>query len=68
MKPILEQSKLKSILRPSEVQTEVVDVVDDTSLSEGGSNSVLADIRPEPVSDLSESGTKSEPVPDVDEA
>jgi len=66
--PILEQYGLKGVLGTSEVQTEVVDVVDDSSLSEGDSDSVPAEAGPEPVSNLSEFGTRSEHVPSVSEA
>ena len=66
--PILEQSGPKGVLGPSEVQTEVFDVVGDSSLSEGDSDSMLAKTGPEPVSDLSEFRTRPEPVPDVGEA
>jgi len=40
-KSILKQSDPKSVLGASEVQTKVVDVVDDSSLSERDSDSVL---------------------------
>jgi len=66
--PTLEQSGPKGVLGPSEVQTEVFDVVDDSSLSEGDSDSVLAEAGPELISDLSESRTRPEPIPDVGEA
>ena len=66
--PILEQSRPKGVQGPSEAQTEVINVLDDSSLSKGDSDSVLAETRPEPVSDLSESKTRSEPVPDLGEA
>ena len=49
-KPILEQSEPKGALGPSEVQTEVF-VIDDSSPSEGDSNSVMVETRYEPVSD-----------------
>jgi len=60
---ILEQTGVKSAAGPSEVQTEVVDVVDvddDLSLSEGDSDDVhitgceimLAETRSEPVLDF----------------
>ena len=65
--PILEQSGPKGVLRPSEVQTEVIDVVDDSPLSEGDSDSMLAKTRPKPVSDLSGSETRPEPIPDFGE-
>jgi len=67
-KPILEPFGRKGVLGPSEVQTEVFDVVGDSSLSEGDSDSMLAKTGPEPVSDLSEFRTRPEPVPDVGEA
>ena len=66
--PILEQSGPKGVLGPSDVQTEVFDVVDDSSLSKGDSDSMQVETGLEPVSDLSEFGTRSEPVPDVGEA
>jgi len=66
-KPILQQSEPKGALGPSEVQTEIF-VVDDSSSSEGDSDSVLAEIGFEPVFDLYESGTSPEPVLNVDEA
>ena len=49
LEPILEQSRPKGVQGLSEVQTEVIDVVDDSSLSEGDSDSVLAETRSEPV-------------------
>jgi len=66
--PILEQSGPKGVQGPSTVQTKVIDVVDDSSLSEGDSDSTLAETRPDPISDLSEFGTRSEPVLDLGEA
>jgi len=66
--PILEQSGPKAVQGPSEVQTEVTNVVDDSSLSEGDFDSVLAETRPELVSDLSESEIRPELVPDLGEA
>ena len=62
---ILEQTGVKSAAGPSEVQTKIVDVVDvddDSSLSEGDSDDVhitrcevmLAETRSEPVLDFSE--------------
>jgi len=61
----LEQSRPKGVLGPSEVQTEIFDVVDDSSLSE---DSVLTETRFEPVFDMSESKTRPEPVLDIGEA
>ena len=60
--PILEQPGVKSAAGPSEVQTEVVDVDDDSSLSEGDSDDMhitgceimLAETRSGPVPDFSE--------------
>jgi len=49
--PILEQYESKGVLGSSEVHIEIVDVVDDSSRSEGDSNSIMAEIRSEPVSD-----------------
>jgi len=67
-KPILEQSKPKSALGPSEVHIEVVDVVDDLSPSEGDFDSMMAEIGSEPISDQSEFGTRPEPVSKTGEA
>jgi len=66
--PILEQSGPKGVLGPSEVQTEVFNVIDNSSLSEGDFDFVLAKTGPEPVSDLCESGTRPEPDSNVGEA
>ena len=71
--PILEQTGVKSAAGPSEVQTKVVDVVDDSSLSEGDSDDVhitrseimLAEIRSEAVLDFSE--LQPEPGPGIEE-
>jgi len=73
---ILEQTGVKSAAGPSEVQTKVVDVVDvddDSSLSEGDSDDVhitrceimLAETRSGPVLDFSES--QPEPGPGLEE-
>jgi len=73
---ILEQTGVKSAAGPSEVQTKVVDVVDvddDSSLSEGDSDDVhmtrceimLAETRSEPVLDFSE--PQPEPGPGIEE-
>ena len=66
-KPISEQSEPKSALGPSEVQTEVF-VIDDSSLSEGDSDSVMVKIGFEPVFDKSKFGTRSEPNLEIGEA
>ena len=50
-KPILEQSELKGDLGPNEVQTEVFEIVDDSSLSKGDFVSVLEEIGSHPVSE-----------------
>ena len=74
--PILEQPGVKSAAGPSEVQIEVVDVVnvdDDSSLSEEDSDDVhmtryeimLAETRSEPVLDFSE--PQPEPSPGLEE-
>ena len=71
--PILEQPGVKSAAGPSEVQTEVVDVVDvddDSSLSEGDSDDVhitgceimLAETRSGPVSDFSKPQPEPSPI------
>ena len=71
--PILEQPGVKSAAGSSEVQTEVVDVVDvddDSSLFEGDSDDVhltgceimLAETRSRPVPDFSEPQPESSPV------
>jgi len=71
--PILEQPGVKSSAGPSEVQTEVVDLVDvddDSSLSEGDSDDVhitgceimLAETRSGPVSDFSEPQPEAIPI------
>jgi len=73
---ILEKTGVKSAAGPSEVQTEVVDVVDvdnDSSLSEGDSNDVhitgceilLVETRSEPVLNFSE--PQPEPCPGFEE-
>jgi len=73
---ILEQTGVKSATGPSKVQTKVVDVVDvddDSSLSEGDSDDVhmtrceiiLAETRSEPVLGFSES--QAEPGPGLEE-
>ena len=70
---ILEQTGVNSAVGPCEVQTEVVDVVDvddDSSLSEGDLNAVhitgwdilMAGTRSEPVPDSSESHPEPSPV------
>ena len=67
-KPILEPFGRKGVLGPSEVQTEVIDVVDGSSLSKGDSDSMPAETRLEPISDLSESGTRHKPAHDFGKA
>ena len=73
---ILEQTGVKSAAGPSEVQTKVVDVVDmddDSSLTEGDSNDVhitrceimLPETRSEPVLDFSK--PQPEPNPGLEE-
>jgi len=64
-KPILEQSEPKGVLGPSEAHIEVVD---DSSPSEGDCDSVMAEIGYEHVSDQSEFRTGPEPVPEIGEA
>jgi len=60
--PILEQSWPKGVLGPSKVQTEVFDVVNDLSLSEGDSNSILVETWHEPIPDVGEAGIEPPPV------
>jgi len=66
-KPILEQSQPKGVLGPNEAHVKVVDVLDDSSSSEGDSDSVVVEIGSELVSDQSEFGTGSEPIPEIGE-
>ena len=66
-KPFVEQSEPKGVLGPSEAYVEVVDVLDDSSPSEGDSDSIMVEIGSELVSDQGEFGTGSEPVPEIGE-
>ena len=66
-KPILEQSEPKGALRPSEVHTEAF-VVDDSSLLEGDSDSVMVETGSEPISDQSEFRTRPQLVPKIGDA
>ena len=52
-KPVVVQSEPKGVLRPSQAHVEVVNVLNDSSPSEGDSNSVMVKTRSEPVSEQS---------------
>jgi len=67
-KRTLEQSEPKGVLGPNEAHVEVVDVLDDSSPSEGDSDSVMVEIGSEPVSEQGEFGTGPEPIPETGEA
>jgi len=66
-KPVVVQSEPKGVLRPSQAHVEVVNVLNDSSPSEGDSDSVMAETGSKPISEQAEFGTGSEPVPEIGE-
>jgi len=60
--PILEQSVPKDVQGPSEVQTKVIDVNDDSSLFEEDFDSVLVETRSEPVPESSNPQLELNPI------
>jgi len=62
-KPFGEQFEPKAVLRPNEAHIEVMDVLDESSPSEGDSYSVRVEIGSELVSEHGEFRTGPEPVP-----
>jgi len=69
-KPFGVQLGSKAVLGLNEVGFEVLDVLDDSSLSEddGDSNSVRVETRSKPVSEQGDFGTGLEPVPEFGES
>jgi len=66
-KPFGVQSAPKAVLGPNEAHIEVVDVLDESSASEGDFDSVRVEIGSEPVSEQGEFGTGPEPIPEFGE-
>ena len=66
-KPFGKQSEPKAVLGPNEADIEVVDVLDESSPSEGDSDSVRVEIESEPISEQREFETGPEPVPEYGE-
>ena len=61
------QYEPKAVLRRNEAHIEVVDVLDESSPSEGDSDSFRVETGSEPVSERGEFGTGLEPVPEFGE-
>ena len=59
----------KAVLGPNEAGFDVVDVLDESSLSEddGDFDTIRVKTGPEPVSEMGDLGTGPEPIPGVDE-
>ena len=66
-KPIVVSSEPKGVLGPSEAHIEVVVVLDNSSPSEGDSDSVMVETGSKPVSDQGEFRIGPKPVPEFGE-
>jgi len=66
-KPFGVQSEPKVVLGPNEAHIKVVDVLDESSPSEGDSDSVRAERGSEPVPEQGEFGIGLEPIPEFGE-